>query len=145
LKKIPAGWPSGLCITRPLDSDDPSLEAASVKYSMLSAIPNGDGGKWLSMIGSFGERVEFDRDPGGRGAGDFEVPALKKELSECDGVKGDVAVGTKNGSTTGFVTAVYSAVRTRRGPAGLGMIMTSGMEPGGYDARMDCITSLTGL
>jgi hypothetical protein len=58
-------------------------------------------------------------------------------------------MGAKNGSTTGFVTAVWSAVRNRRGPAGFGMTITSGMrEFGETDAdgeNVDCITSLTSL
>src|SRR5258707_13699571 len=39
---------------------------------------------------------------------------------------GDVAMGEKKGSTIGFIVAVCSAVRTRRGPAGFGMTITSG-------------------
>jgi hypothetical protein len=71
---------------------------------------------------------------------------LKKEVWPV--VIGDVAIGAKKGSTVGFVTAVCNAVKNRRGPAGLGMIMTSGIadvvEPG-REARSDCITSLTSL
>jgi hypothetical protein len=51
------------------------------------------------------------------------------KLSGVDGPIGDVAIGKKNESTGGFVTAVCNAVKKRRGPAGLGMIMTSGIKP----------------
>jgi len=44
-KKMPAGWPSGLCIISPEDGDAPSLVAASEKYSTLSDMPKGDGGQ----------------------------------------------------------------------------------------------------
>jgi hypothetical protein len=60
---------------------------------------------------------------------------------------GDMAMGMKNGSTVGFVIAVWRAVRNLRGPAGLGIIMMSGsgiaMAP--YSAMMDCTTSFTSL
>ena len=43
------------------------------------------------------------------------------------GLIGEVAIGENWGSTGGFVTAVNRAAKKRLGPAGLGMIMTSGM------------------
>jgi hypothetical protein len=60
------------------------------------------------------------------------------------GVLGEVAMGEKKGSTGGLVSAVCNAVSRRRGPAGLGMIMTSGIgvKVDEYDATTDCITSL---
>ena len=62
--------------------------------------------------------------------GDFGAPERLKngEIDSRPGLMGDVAVGTKKGSTTGLVTAVCSAVKKRRGPAGLGMTMISGMR-----------------
>jgi hypothetical protein len=68
-------------------------------------------------------------------------------LSGAVGLAGDVAIGEKNGSTFGFVTAVCNAVKKRRGPAGLGMIMTSGtkLEEFAYEAMIDCMTSLSNL
>jgi len=53
---------------------------------------------------------------------------LKKgEWVETFGLIGDVAIGVNCESTVGLVTAVYNAVKKRRGPAGFGMIMTSGI------------------
>ena len=73
--------------------------------------------------------------------GDFGALKLKKGDMVCKpGLMGEVAVGMKNGSTTGRVTAVCSAVRNRRGPAGFGMTITSGIrteEPPAVGARID--------
>lgn len=44
------------------------------------------------------------------------------------GERGLVAMGEKNGSTTGWYTAVWRAVKNRRGPTGLGTTMTSGCK-----------------
>lgn len=62
------------------------------------------------------------------------------------GVHGVFLRGLADRVATGpfLVTAVCNAVRNRRGPAGLGMIMTSGsgaIEPA-WEAITDCITSL---
>ena len=72
--------------------------------------------------------LTVDRWPGDFGA----LLELKNgERAKSPGLMGDVAVGRKNGSTTGFVTAVCSAVRNRLGPAGFGMTITSGMRVAG--------------
>ena len=71
-----------------------------------------------------------------------DVPAL----GGAAGLAGDVAIGKKNGSTFGFVTAVCNAVKKRRGPAGLGMIMTSGTKLVEVaHETIDCMTSLSNL
>ena len=81
--------------------------------------------------------------------GDLGAPVmLKKGEIECKpGLIGDVAVGTKKGSTTGRVTAVCNAVKKRRGPAGLGITMTSGIrqELPLVGVRMVWTASLTSL
>ena len=87
-------------------------------------------------MNSLGDRAEDRSDPvltlvADLPLGDLGAPVkLKKGERECNpGLMGDVAVGTKNGSTIGLVAAVCSAVKKRRGPAGLGMTMTSGIRP----------------
>jgi hypothetical protein len=61
-KKMPAGWPSGLCMTTPVDGDVPSRAAASAKYSMpsdmLSGLGSGSVGALFSTGSSFGLRAE---------------------------------------------------------------------------------------
>lgn len=99
------------------------------------------------------DRSEFVRVPGGLPfAGDLGIELLalaprKKLPPLIPGLAGDVAIGEKNGSTIGFFTAVCSAVKNRRGPAGLGRTITSGtgaMEPE-YEFRIDCMQSLITL
>lgn len=59
---------------------------------------------------------------------------------------GLVAIGEKNGSTGGRVTAMCNCVSTLWGPAGLGTIMTSGITaPYEYEPSTDCRTSFTTL
>jgi hypothetical protein len=100
-KKIPAGWPSGLCITSPDEGDVPNLTAASEKYSMPSDTAKGDGGGWLmaSPKESLGERVdrsELVREPEAlEVVGDLGIPVLKELLLCKPGLWGDVAMGTK--------------------------------------------------
>jgi len=142
-------------MTSPDDGEAPSLAAASEKYSMLSDIFNGEGGGRATespgvSLGDFVDRSEFVRDgleavvvgDLGLGVRVSGVPKLEKDV-----VMGDVAIGVKKGSTIGFVTAVCIAVKNRRGPAGLGIIITSGMADvvPGCEARSDCMTSLTSL
>ena len=59
------------------------------------------------------------------------------------GLMGEVAIGENWGSTGGFVTAVNSAAKNRLGPAGLGIIMTSGigMLVPAYVATIACTVS----
>ena len=59
------------------------------------------------------------------------------------GLMGEVAIGTNWGSTGGFFTAVNKAARKRRGPAGFGMIITSGIGEGEptYVVMIDCTVS----
>jgi hypothetical protein len=144
-------------MTSPDDGEAPSLAAASEKYSMLSDIFSGEGrgrvtGSPGDSLGDFVDRSEFVRDGlevvvGDLGLGVRVLGIFKLKKDVWPVVIGDVAIGIKKGSTTGFVTAVCNAVKNRRGPAGLGMIMTSGMADvaPGCDARSDCITSLTSL
>lgn len=68
-----------------------------------------------------------------RAPGDLAGPVVLKngEREWMPGLIGEVAIGTKNGSTIGFVIAVCSAVKNRRGPAGLGTTMTSGIRDDG--------------
>jgi hypothetical protein len=60
---------------------------------------------------------------------------------------GDVAIGEKKGSTIGLTAAVWSAVRTRRGPAGFGMTITSGkrLVVPRLGPSTDCIIPFTSL
>lgn len=116
----------------PEDGEVPSFTAASEKYSILSETANGDDGRWVMIsLGDLFDRSELLRwlvlvDDGLRPCRNF-ASSLKNEFELCIlGVIGEVAIGIKNESTIGFFVAVYSAVRTRRGPAGLGMTMTSG-------------------
>lgn len=121
-------------MTIPEDGEVPSLTAASEKYSILSETAKGDDGRWpVSVMISFGDL--FDRSELLRwlvlvdGLGECRPfgLSLKDEDVVCIlGVIGEVAMGTKNESTIGFLVAVYSAVRTRRGPAGFGITITSG-------------------
>jgi len=70
-----------------------------------------------------------------------------EEDASKPGLMGDVAVGIKNGSTIGFVIAVCRDVKTRRGPAGLGITIISGnlIEGEPLGARIDCKTPLIDL
>lgn len=137
---MPAGCPSGLETIYPEDGEAPSFPAGSGKYSALSGILSGDGDGKLVKICSLVDRSEFDREPRGRVARLGGVPDCKLGVLELEsgvagkfvpaycglGVPGEVAVGEKKGSIVGRVTAVCIAVRNRRGPTGLGIIMTSG-------------------
>lgn len=71
LNRIPAGCPSGLCITNPEEGVVPSFCAAAEKYSMLSGIESGDGGMGgaASRMSRFDfmDRSELVREPEGRG------------------------------------------------------------------------------
>ena len=152
---MPAGEPSGLWMTSPDEGDEPSFVAvaASEKYSMLSERPYGDEGATLAVstpsFGDLADRSELvrqlavDRPPGDRGA---PFADQSGDIGWKLGLTGEVAMGAKNGSTMGFVTAVCNAVRMRRGPAGLGTTITSGsrvhMLPG---VIMDWIASFTSL
>lgn len=109
---MPAGCPSGLWITIPDEGDDPSFVAASEKYSMLSGTPRGDDGARLTVsvsLGDLAERSELvrklpvERPPGDRCAG---VGLRRGDMGWKLGLTGEVAMGTKKGSTIGFVTAV---------------------------------------
>lgn len=116
-------------------------------------MPRGDDGARLTdSKPSLGDRVErsepvrrlpVDRPPGERWAAGIEKSG---DMGWKLGLTGDVAMGAKKGSTTGFVTAVWRAVRIRRGPAGFGTTMTSGNLvqelPG---TIIDCTASLTSL
>ena len=153
-KYIPAVCPSGLWMTRPEEGDEPSFCAAAEKYSTLSGRASGEGGMafvaFAASLFDLVERSELLREPRGLGtafiAGDAVceaepeapfvlavelwsiAPIAKNDPSESrsPGLTGEVAIGMKRGSTMGLVTAVCRAVKNRRGPAGLGMIMTSG-------------------
>jgi len=79
---------------------------------------NGDGYPDIVSCSFMDTEICWYENPGPEG--------LKKGELCKPGLSGDVAIGEKKGSTMGFVTAVWSAVRNLRGPAGLGIIMTSG-------------------
>lgn len=88
----------------------------------------------IGSLGGSGEAV---------GRGDWTAGVKKGGTVSPFGLIGEVAMGEKNtGSTMGFVTAVYSAVRNRRTPAGLGMTIISGRLPI-FGIMMACTTSLT--
>jgi hypothetical protein len=82
------------------------------------------------------ERSEFDRDSEGLWlvADDLGLLLVLSKLPKKEppprkpGLPGEVAMGSKNGSMAGFVIAVCNAVKNRRGPAGLRIIITSGMR-----------------
>ena len=126
------------------------------------------GGSRVSPRFDFTDRSEFERDPVGRmlwegdagcdrdegfGGGSEETEVggggggPKKNGPFGDGtlgLMGEVAIGTNWGSTGGFFTAVNRAARKRRGPAGFGMIITSGTgedEPVLYVVMIDCTVS----
>lgn len=139
-------------MTNPEDGVVPSFCAAAEKYSMLSGRERGEGG--MTLVGSNPSRVddledlsEFVREPAGRtgltGETGSDAPCgfatdsgviLEDVAGEknptfgtlAPGLIGEVAMGENCGSTVGFVTAVNNAAKNRLGPAGLGMIMTSG-------------------
>ena len=100
-------------MTVPVDGDVPSFTTASEKYSTPSVPASGDEGAygWTSL-GSLGDLV--DRSEGVRPPpvdlppGDLAVfPILNRGEIPCNpGLMGEVAIGTKNGSTTGLVVAV---------------------------------------
>lgn len=136
LKKMPAGCPGGLEMSRPEDGVDPSCTASSEKYSVLFDMPSGEGGASPAFARSsisfapLLERSELLRALGGRlPAGDrFDGwPVYPK--NEDAGVAGEVAMGEKKGSTGGRIKAMCNCVSTLCGPAGLGTIMTSGTGP----------------
>ena len=102
-------------MTSPDDGDVPSLAAASEKYSIPSAPPRGDPGvceltdSAKVSFGDLAERSEVVRALAvERAPGDLAgPPVLKNGERECiPGLMGEVAMGTKNGSTTGLVNAV---------------------------------------
>ncbi len=140
-------------MTRPDEGDVPSFEAASEKYSMFSLVPKGDEGARPAVSKpSLGDRVErsdpgrrlpVERPLGDRGA---LVVVKRGDIGWKLGLRGEVAMGAKKGSTMGLVTAVCRAVRIRRGPAGLGTTMTSGNRNQGFPGLiMVWITSFTNL
>ena len=115
----------------PEEGVEPSLLAASAKYSALSGRDSGDGviGGAIAMLSDDGdttERSELVRAPAGRspclgdtGCGGGGVLTIFGRGGSCPplgekneplwllaGVAGEVAIGRKGSSTLGFVAAV---------------------------------------